>query len=341
MQTMSYENGQLRLLDQTKLPTEESYIVTSDYLRVAEAIRRLEVRGAPAIGLAAAFAICLGLRAYPGAPSLESWMERVFAELEGTRPTAVNLFQTIARFTELFAESRDLPSAEMITIFEKKAAFMLVEDERQNRAIGQNGLALLPDGVRVLTHCNAGALATGTYGTALGIIRAAREAGKLQEVYATETRPLLQGARLTAWELGREGIPVTLITDSMAGYVMALGRVDAVITGADRIAMNGDTANKIGTYALAVLAAAHGLPFYIAAPRATLDDSSATAADITVEERDGEEVRSFMGVRSAPPEVKVFNPAFDITPARLITAIITDQGVATSPFTQLREFASI
>jgi methylthioribose-1-phosphate isomerase len=309
---LRWQDGRLELIDQRRLPAEEVWLSFGDYLEVARAIREMVVRGAPAIGCAAAFGYALGVRA--GVPR-----EEVLATLRATRPTAVNLFWALDRVHR----AAD-PEAEAIAIWR--------DDIDRCLRIGEHGARLMPDAGAVLTHCNAGALATGGYGTALGVIRAARAGGKQIHVLADETRPFLQGARLTAWELARDGIPVTLITDNMAGALMARGEVQAVVVGADRIARNGDAANKIGTYSVAVLAREHGIPFYVAAPLSTVDLATPEGGRIPIEERAAEEVTHLQGVRVAPAGVAVRNPAFDVTPARLIRAIITEAGVAEPPY---------
>ena len=335
-----FENGKLLLLDQRILPVEESWLEYTDYRAVAEAIRSMVVRGAPAIGVTAAFGAALGARQIE-AEDFDGFFaefEQVCALLGATRPTAVNLFWALQRMQECARDNRCLPLAELKARLLAEALEMAAEDERINRAMGGHGAALIPDGARVLTHCNAGALATAGYGTALGVIRAAVEAGKKVAVLADETRPWLQGARLTAWELQRDNIPVTLICDNMAGYLMSQGEIDCVIVGADRIAANGDTANKIGTYTVAVLAREHGLPFYVAAPTSTIDLSLATGKLIPIEERDRREVTHSGERQLAPDGVAVRNPAFDVTPARLISAIITERGIARGDYqTQLRQ----
>ena len=324
-----YENGLLKLIDQRLLPTEEVWLEYTDYREVAEAIRSMVVRGAPAIGVTAAFGAAFGAREI-AADSFEAFypqFEEVCALLAATRPTAVNLFWALDRMKECARKKRELPLAELKERLLAEAESIAEEDERLNRAMGKYGEPLIPAGGRILTHCNAGALATGGYGTALGVIRAAAEAGKQVSVLADETRPFLQGARLTAWELMKDHIPVTLICDNMAGYLMSRGEVDCVIVGADRIAANGDTANKIGTYTVAVLAREHNLPFYVAAPLSTIDLSLPDGSHIPIEERDASEVTHTGGKQLAPDGVAVRNPAFDVTPARLVTAIITERGV--------------
>lgn len=331
---MRWENGTLVLLDQTKLPGMVEYITCRDCDTVAEAIRNLRVRGAPAIGAAAAYGLVLGVQA-AGVSSREELVaavRKVAQKLASTRPTAVNLTWALNRLLARLEASPATGPKELLDLLLSEAHAIYREDLEGNKRIGNFGQELIPYGARILTHCNAGALATAGYGTALGIVRAAYHAGKKVSVYADETRPLLQGARLTAWEMVQENIPVTLITDNMAGYLMARGMVDLVVVGADRIAANGDVANKIGTYSLAVLAAEHGLPFYVAAPLSTVDLNLASGNDIPIEERQPEEVTHLAGIPLAPAKVKVWNPAFDVTPTRLVTAIITDRGVARPPY---------
>ncbi|MEW6274479.1 MAG: S-methyl-5-thioribose-1-phosphate isomerase [Bacillota bacterium] len=334
METMRWENDTLVLLDQTKLPTKVEYIYCRDHQRVAEAIRSLSVRGAPAIGVAAAYGLVLGLPAGEFS-SRREFIDRAKEIAEAlllTRPTAVNLSWALQRMLARLENAPGEEPAEMRRILLEEAHAIYREDVQTNRAIGCWGQELIPQEGRILTHCNAGALATAGYGTALGVVRAAVAAGKKVSVYAGETRPLLQGARLTAWELLQENIPVTLITDNMAASLMARSGVDLVIVGADRIAANGDVANKIGTYGLAVLAKEHGLPFYVAAPLSTVDFSLAEGKDIPIEERDPAEVTHLAGQPVAAPGIRVWNPAFDVTPAGLVTAIITERGVARPPY---------
>jgi methylthioribose-1-phosphate isomerase len=331
IRTVEWRNGRVVMLDQRVLPTREVYRVYRDYRHVAEAIRTMVVRGAPAIGVAAAMGIALGarsLRARTHGPGFER-LCKVFA---GTRPTAVNLFWAIERMRRTYLENRRRPLDALCGLLEREALAIHAEDIAANEAMGRFGAALLPRTVTVLTHCNAGALATAGYGTALGVIRAARAAGKHVQVYACETRPFLQGARLTAWELVRDRIPVTLITDGMAAHFMARGAIDCVIVGADRVAANGDVANKIGTYTHAVVAKRHGIPFYVAAPTTTVDLACADGSRIPIEERAPEEVTHLAGKRIAPAGVKVGNPAFDVTPAALVAAIVTEVGVARRPY---------
>ena len=333
-ETLTWNNGCLTLLDQTRLPGTVAFIACSDWQTVAEAIKRLEVRGAPAIGAAAAFGIVLGARELLAkGEDVGTGLEQVAAEMKQTRPTAVNLFWAVDRIMAVAARCRaDRPDA-IVAALEQEAIAIAAEDRAVNRKIAVHGASLFTQqGMTVLTHCNAGALATVGYGTALGVIREAWAQQRIGGVYADETRPLLQGARLTAWELMQEGIPVTLITDNMAGWVMKTNRVQAVIVGADRIARNGDVANKIGTYSVAVLAREHNIPFYVAAPVSTFDFSIASGDQIPIEERSACEVSSFGGVPCAPSGVQVFNPAFDVTPARFVTAIITEYGILQAPY---------
>ncbi|MFZ5596191.1 MAG: S-methyl-5-thioribose-1-phosphate isomerase [Bacillota bacterium] len=334
MDTMRWEDGELLLLDQTALPSRVEYIRCRDYDDVAEAIKRLAVRGAPAIGAAAAYGLLLGAvrLSEKGEEDLVSGVERIAARLSATRPTAVNLNWALKRMIDRVRRVTPCGASDLLRAMSAEADAIYREDLEGNRKMGAYGLELIPDGAGILTHCNAGALATAGYGTALGVIRAAHEAGRKISVYADETRPLLQGARLTAWEMMQEGIPVTLITDNMAGYLMARGMVDLVLVGADRIASNGDVANKIGTYGVAVLAREHGIPFYVAAPVSTVDPELDSGSEIPIEERSAGEVTHINGRRVAPEGVMVWNPAFDVTPARLVTAIITDRGIARPPY---------
>jgi len=329
---VEWVGGGVRFIDQTRLPLEKAILETADYRVVAEAIKTMQIRGAPAIGVAAAMGVALGANEINSTQRDEylTRLSEVIQTLRSTRPTAVNLFWALDRM-ERCAQQGSEPSSIRKSLVEEAQA-IADEDESANRRMGALGAALIPDGARVLTHCNAGALATSAYGTALGVLRAAVEAGKQIEVYADETRPLLQGARLTAWELAEDGIPLTLITDNMAGYLMSLGRIDCVIVGADRISSNGDVANKIGTYSVAVLAHAHGIPFYVAAPTSTIDLNMPSGDHIPIEERNQEEVLTLQGVRTAPLGVRAFNPAFDVTPHRYVAAIITEAGIAREPF---------
>lgn len=327
MEAIRWENRALYLLDQTRLPGAEYWLRYTDYREVARAIRSMVVRGAPAIGVTAAYATVLAAREYAGAADFAAKMAEAKQMLADSRPTAVNLFWALGRMERCWlACGADLPR------LEEAARGIHREDIQMNGAIGKAGAELAPEGARILTHCNAGALATGGYGTALGIIRAAHAQGKVSMVYAGETRPLLQGARLTAYELMRDHIPVTLICDGMAGYLMAQGKVDLVVLGCDRMAANGDFANKIGTYSLAVLAKHHGIPFYTALPSSTIDMTIPDGTHIPVEQRDGEEVACFAGVRTGPAGVHTWNPSFDVTPHELLTAVITERGVLYPPF---------
>jgi methylthioribose-1-phosphate isomerase len=326
IETIRWTEEGVVMIDQTRLPREEVYVTCQDYRAVAEAIRSMVIRGAPAIGVAAAMGVALGV--LHGAE-----FEIVCETLAGTRPTAVNLFWAIQRMKRLYASLRGRPIAEIRQRLVAEALQMRLEDIAINQAIGRHGAALVPDGTTVLTHCNAGALATAGYGTALGVIRAAVAAGKKIDVFADETRPFLQGARLTVWELQHDGIPATLITDSMAGHFLKSGRIGCVVVGADRIAANGDVANKVGTYPVAVLAKENSVPFYVAAPLSTLDLTLASGEEIPIEQRSPDEVTHLFGVRVAPEGVAVENPAFDVTPHRYVTAIITERGVARPPYT--------
>jgi methylthioribose-1-phosphate isomerase len=329
-----WDGSQLVLLDQRKLPIEEVETPCDSWQDVAEAIRTLVVRGAPAIGVAAAFGVSLaarrsGARDWDG---IHADLEEAMKGLGATRPTAVNLFWALERMRRVALANRLAPLDTLRQRLHEEAQAILDEDVAANRAMGAHGAALVPDGARILTHCNAGALATAGYGTALGVVRAAHERGKVALVWVDETRPVMQGSRLTAWELAREGIPHRLISDVAAAFVMKRREVDLVVTGADHIAANGDTANKIGTYGLAVLARHHGIPFYVAAPSSTIDPAIATGAQIVIEERDPAEVRGVGGRQTAPAASPVFNPAFDVTPAGLITAIITERGIFRFPY---------
>ena len=332
--SLRWENGVLILLDQTRLPLMESFIDCHDYRRVAEAIRRLEVRGAPAIGAAAAFGLVLGaMELVQSGKSLRAELPGIAAELNATRPTAVNLSWALRRLMNVCREAGEqVLDAELLCLLEAEAEAIARDDRAMNEKISRYGATLFSRPTTILTHCNAGALATVAVGTALGVIQQAWLDGNVTGVYADETRPLLQGARLTAFELSRQGLPVTLITDNMAAWVMKTGRVQAVIVGADRIASNGDVANKIGTYGLAVLARAHDIPFYVAAPLSTFDFSLPDGSGIPIEERHHDEIFQFGGIRTAPYGIQAFNPAFDVTPADLVTAIITEAGVLKAPY---------
>lgn len=328
--TIEWKDGFVRILDQSRLPAEVTFVDCKDFKMVARCIKEMIIRGAPAIGIAAAMGLALGAKEIDTTDfdKFRARLTGIADRLASTRPTAVNLFWAIERVKDLVAENSDRSIEDIKSLIEAEAKRILEEDIASNKEIGRNGARLIEDGDAILTHCNAGALATGGYGTALGVIRAAHEEGKKIKVFADETRPILQGARLTAWELKEDGIDVTLITDSMAGYFMRHDLIDLCIVGADRIAANGDTANKIGTYTLAVLAKEHGIPLYVAAPTSTVDGSITSGNEIVIEERDPKEVTHIMGkLQIAPIDVSAANPAFDVTPARYITAIITEKGV--------------
>ena len=332
MKAIEWLGNRVRILDQTRLPQEEVYLELSRYQDIASAIRKLKIRGAPAIGVAGAYGIALGALKIK-AKSREEFQEKLRAisqTLANTRPTARNLFRAIDRMQQVAGASKDVKQIQ--TALVNEAIKIHTEEAEATTKLSQLGAELIEDGFAILTHCNTGALATAGYGTALGIIKQAKEQGKKLRVLVTETRPLLQGARITAWELKRAGIPFTLITDSMAGYFMSRGEVDCVIVGADRIASNGDTANKIGTYTLAVLAKEHSIPFYVAAPTTTIDLTLASGAQIPIEQRSPEEVTRIQGVSIAPEGVNAQNPAFDITPHQYITAIITERGIIKEPY---------
>ncbi len=326
--------GRIRMVDQTRLPGTLRYLDTNDVRAVWKAIRTLQVRGAPAIGIAAAMGVVAAVQACRAAtgPDLRRAVARAAAFLATARPTAVNLFWSLDRMTACAARGAALSPDRLKHRLAREALAIWREDLATGRAIGRHGARLLRDGETILTHCNAGGLATARYGTALAPIYLAREQGKRLRVFADETRPLLQGARLTAWELMRAGVDVTLICDNMAAQVMKEGRVHRVLVGADRIAANGDSANKIGTYGLAVLARAHHVPFYVLAPTSTFDPTLATGAGIPIEQRGADEITRGFGARTAPEGVKVYAPAFDVTPARLITAIVCEHGVLRPPF---------
>jgi methylthioribose-1-phosphate isomerase len=334
IRTIEWKDSAIVMLDQQLLPGLEVYRTYTDYREVAEAIRAMVIRGAPAIGVAAAMGVALGVKKAIASTieELDPQFEEICRVIVGARPTAVNLPWAVERMKETYRREREGGVASVRSALEREALAMHAEDIGANKRMGRLGQALLPDGARVLTHCNAGALATAGYGTALGVIRAAVEAGKQVQVYADETRPFLQGARLTAWELQHDKIPVTVITDNMAGHFLRLGRIDCVIVGADRIAANGDVANKIGTYSVAVLAKENNVPFYVAAPTSTFDLSIPDGSHIPIEERDPEEVRKLQGVSITSNDTVVANPAFDVTPHRYVTAIITECGVARPPY---------
>ena len=331
VRTIEWRNGSVVMIDQRLLPSREVYRVYRDHREVARAIKDMVIRGAPAIGVAAGMGIALGARALrPG--DLSRDFERLCRAFAATRPTAVNLFWAIERMRRVFTRNQHRPIDTLRTLLEREALAMHDEDVAANRRMGEYGAALIEDGATILTHCNAGALATAGYGTALGVVRAAREAGKRVQVIACETRPFLQGARLTAWELKRDRIPVTLITDNMAAHFMQRGRVSCVVVGADRVAANGDVANKIGTYTVAVLAKEHGIPFYVAAPISTVDLDTPDGSKIPIEQRASTEVTHLAGKQIAPDAVRVENPAFDVTPSKYVAAIITERGVARAPY---------
>ncbi|MGI6712585.1 MAG: S-methyl-5-thioribose-1-phosphate isomerase [Bacillota bacterium] len=331
IETIRWEDNKLILLDQTKLPTEVSFFYCTNYKDVIYAIKNMVVRGAPAIGVAAAFGMVLAVKECRDGDLFTSkiFLKNVSQKLASTRPTAVNLFWALERID--VAMRQCCRSEELYLHILEEAYAILKEDIVINKRIGTFGAELIPQDATILTHCNAGAFATGGYGTALGVIRAAKETGKNISVIVDETRPLLQGARLTTFELMQDGIPVTLITDSMAGYVMKKGLINLVVVGADRITAWGDVANKIGTYSVAVLAKEHGIPFYVAAPTSTFDLSLESGEEIPIEERDAREIREIMGCPTAPVNVQVFNPAFDVTPHHLVSAIITELGVIKKP----------
>ena len=340
--TLEWTDKGVRFLDQTKLPTEESYVTAATYQQVADAIRSMIVRGAPAIGVAAAMGIALGVKDSKAetAGDLKRDFDQICAAIGETRPTAVNLFWAIRRMREKFEMLRIRPMSQIREAMVEEAQRMHAEDIAANQAMGRHGATLMPNSGGVLTHCNAGALATAGYGTALGVIRAAVEQGKKIHVYADETRPFLQGSRLTAWELMKDGIPTTVISDNMAGAIMSHGKIGAIVVGADRIAANGDVANKIGTYTVAVLAKVHGIPFYVAAPTSTVDLATADGSGIPIENRNVREVSHIAGKQMVPDGVEIENPAFDVTPAKYVAAIITERGIARAPYEEsLRKLA--
>lgn len=332
--TLEWTDKGVRFIDQTKLPTEEVYVVCTTYQQVADVIRNMVVRGAPAIGVAAGMGIALGVnnsKAEIGA-DLKKDFDQICKVIGETRPTAVNLFWAIRRMQDKFESLRVRPVAQIKSALVAEAQRMHAEDIAANQSMGRHGATLMPSSGGVLTHCNAGALATAGYGTALGVIRAAVEQGKKIHVYADETRPFLQGSRLTAWELMKDGIPTTVISDNMAGAMMKQGKIGAIVVGADRIAANGDVANKIGTYTVAVLAKEHGIPFYVAAPISTIDLETADGSGIPIEQRNEKEVTHIAGKQMVPNGVGVENPAFDVTPAKYVAAIITERGIAKAPY---------
>ncbi len=330
MDAIRWEGNTLYLLDQTRLPVCEDWIAYTDFRAVAGAITDMVVRGAPAIGVTAAYAYCLAALELRDAPDFAAAMEEAEQALAASRPTAVNLFWALRRMTGCLNANGGTPEA--IDALIREARAIHEEDVAMNHALGDFGAAVVPHHARILTHCNAGSLATGGYGTVLGVVRSAFSQGKVDMVYADETRPLLQGARLTAYELVHDNIPCTLITDNMAGFLMAQGKVDLVILGCDRMAANGDFANKIGTYSVAVNARYHGIPFYTALPSSTIDLSIEDGSGIPIEERPGVEVTHLAGVQTAPEQVRTWNPAFDVTPHQLLTGIITEKGVIYPPF---------
>jgi len=334
IKTLEWTDAGVRFIDQTKLPTEEVYVTCTSYQEVANAIKTMVVRGAPALGVTAGMGVALGVRESKAQTidELTPEFEEICRVLAATRPTAVNLFWGIRRMQEKFAGLRGMPVAEIKQELIAEAQRMHLEDIAANEAMGRHGAVLLPASGGVLTHCNAGALATAGYGTALGVIRAAVDSGKNLHVFADETRPFLQGSRLTAWELMKDNIPTTLISDNMAGSMMRQGKINAVVVGADRIAANGDVANKVGTYTVAVLAKEHGIPFYVAAPTSTVDLATPDGTGIPIEERASNEVTHLAGKQIAPDGVHVENPAFDVTPHQYVTAIITERGVARAPY---------
>jgi methylthioribose-1-phosphate isomerase len=346
IQTLEWTSQGVRFIDQTKLPTEETYVTCTTHEQVADVIRNMVVRGAPAIGVSAAMGIALGINnsKAESVVDLKRDLDQICDLIGKTRPTAVNLFWAIRRMQEKFEQIRTSPIPPPLSKIKQalieESQRMHAEDIAANQAMGRHGATLMPSHGGVLTHCNAGALATAGYGTALGVIRAAVEAGKKLHVYADETRPFLQGSRLTAWELMKDNIPTTVISDNMAGAMMRQGKIGAIVVGADRIAANGDVANKIGTYTVAVLAKEHGIPFYVAAPISTVDLDCPDGSQIPIEQRNGKEVTHIAGKQMVPDGVKVENPAFDVTPSKYVAAIITEKGIARAPYTDsLRDLA--
>jgi methylthioribose-1-phosphate isomerase len=342
IQTLEWTPQGVVFIDQTKLPTEEVYVTCTTHQQVADVIRNMVVRGAPAIGVAAAMGIALGVNnsRAEDAGGLKKDFDEICEAIRDTRPTAVNLFWAIRRMQKKFETLRSLPIPQIQQALTEESQRMHAEDIAANQAMGRHGATLMPSTGGVLTHCNAGALATAGYGTALGVIRAAIEAGKKIHVYADETRPFLQGSRLTAWELMKDGIPTTVISDNMAGVMMQQGRIGAIVVGADRIAANGDVANKVGTYTVAILAKEHGIPFYVAAPISTVDMETSDGSKIPIEQRNKKEVTHIAGKQMVPDGVGIENPAFDVTPAKYVAAIITERGIARAPYTEsLRKFS--
>ena len=334
IQPIKWKNNRVFLLEQRLLPEKEVYLECKTYQAVARAIKDMVVRGAPAVGVTAAMGVALGAQAIPETSRKRflSEFKKICKTIAATRPTAVNLFWAIERMEKLVTSNSQSSLKKLKNLLKQEALIILKEDIESNQKMGAYGSKLIKNNSTILTHCNAGALATGGYGTALGVIRAAQEQGKKVQVVADETRPFLQGARLTAWELKKDRIPVTVITDNMAGFMMQQNRIDAIVVGADRIAANGDAANKIGTYSLAILAKAHKIPFYVAAPLSTIDFNIKTGKDIPIEKRDVKEVSHFRGKRVVPQGVSIWNPAFDVTPNKYIAAIITDKGIAKKPY---------
>jgi len=342
IQTLEWTDEGVRFIDQTKLPTEEVYVTCKTHEQVADVIRNMVVRGAPAIGVAAAMGIALGVSNSKAESSrdLKRDLDQICDVIGKTRPTAVNLFWAIRRMQEKFERIQIRPIPQIKSDLIEEARRMHAEDIAANQAMGRHGATLMPSTGGVLTHCNAGALATAGYGTALGVIRAAVEQGKKIHVYADETRPFLQGSRLTAWELMKDGIPTTVISDNMAGAMMKQGKIGAIVVGADRIAANGDVANKIGTYTVAILAKEHDIPFYVAAPISTVDLACPDGNGIPIEQRNAQEVTHIGGKQMVPAGVQVENPAFDVTPAKYVAAIITEKGIARAPYEEsLRRIA--
>jgi len=334
--TLEWTDAGVRFLDQTKLPTEEIYVNCTTYQQVADVIRNMVVRGAPAIGVAAGMGIALGVNnsTAESVADLKREFNEICKTIGETRPTAVNLFWAIRRMQEKFESLRARPIAQIKQSMVDEAQRMHAEDIAANQAMGRHGATLMPSSGGVLTHCNAGALATAGYGTALGVIRAAVEQGKKIHVFADETRPFLQGARLTAWELVKDGIPTTVISDNMSGTMMKQGKIGAIVVGADRIAANGDVANKVGTYTVAILAKEHGIPFYVAAPISTIDLETADGSGIPIEQRNTREVSHIAGKQMVPEGAQIENPAFDVTPAKYVNAIITERGIAKAPYVE-------
>src|SRR6202162_3107017 len=342
IQTLEWTDHGVRFIDQTKLPTEETYVVCTTHEQVADGIRTMVVRGAPAIGVAAAMGIALGAKNSKAANvgEFKRQFDQICDVIGKTRPTAVNLFWAIRRMQKKFDILHTLSVPEIKQALIEEAQRMHAEDIAANQAMGRHGATLMPSSGGVLTHCNAGALATAGYGTALGVVRAAVEQGKKIHVYADETRPFLQGSRLTAWELMKDGIPTTVIYDNMAGAMMKQGKIGAIVVGADRVAANGDVANKIGTYTIAILAKEHGIPFYVAAPISTVDMECPDGSKIPIEQRNAREVSHIAGKQMVPDGVSIENPAFDVTPAKYVGAIITERGIARAPYDEsLRKLA--